>query len=193
MNTPDTQRSSLSPALGPVQSSHIPRKSEKRWRHSFQWQLQPWIQYLREMGSDQNYCCHFRWPRGQQLGRKLHESNQKDLAHHKNRKEAQKTRNLQVRMPIPSQAQHVHRSPTSRSALWPKVPHKTILEKQEPAHDRQLRQHSEGAKTKQKYHKDAKSNVLSHNIQPGDHILLLECQTKSQWWYNPDPYTVTEV
>ena len=68
-----------------------------------------------------------------------------------------------------------------------------LPEKQEPAHDPQLRQRDAAAKAKQKHYKDAKSNVRPHNIQSGDQVLLLQRQTKSQSRYDPNPYTVTDV
>ena len=65
--------------------------------------------------------------------------------------------------------------------------------KQKPVHDPELRAQNAEAKEKQKMYKDSKANVRPHVIQVGDHVLLLQKESKTRSRYEPDPYRVTEV
>ena len=64
---------------------------------------------------------------------------------------------------------------------------------QEPAQDNQVRQRDAHAKAVQKAYKDAKANVHPHNIHVGDHVLILQRQSKTHSRYDPEPYRVTEI
>ena len=141
-----------------------------------------------------------RRPRSKRVGRVIHETPAKNLAHcipyiEKKDSVAEMNKHLQMFRATP----HVTTSETPASMMFGFRKYKTRIPLYKtPCRDQleevaQARLKDKKNKEKQKRAKDSKQYVREHSFQLGDSVLLAQRKTKMNPPYDPVPYTITQI